>query len=216
MRKWFWAMMTTTTMTCAQLHIRSLPRPLRARRVSSCYCVSWPCFLNQRDPPAAPGLSTSSGSGMPHALYRTGGPHSGSTLRAAKCELSARRKAKLWVLRSTLTLKTTDTTLVSVDGNIGHRGALVPLPHASPDTITEGTPSATVTPTQSHGRGKARQSSGPSPGTGVCHCSVAILKLQACANSAPDRLYLFGVFYNSGITQTLILERYWQLYNLRI
>ncbi len=27
---------------------------------------------------------------------------------------------KLWVLRSTLTLKTTDTTLVSVDGNIGH------------------------------------------------------------------------------------------------
>jgi hypothetical protein len=39
---------------------------------------------------------------------------------------------QLWVLRSTLTLKTTDTTLVSVDGNIGHRGALVPLPHASP------------------------------------------------------------------------------------
>ncbi len=117
------------------------------------------------------------------------------------------RGGQLWVLRSTLTLKTTDTTLVLVDGNIGHRGALVPLPLASPDTITEGTPSATVTPTQSHGRGKARQSSGPSPGTGVCHCSVAILKLQACANSAPDRLYLFGVFYNSGITQTLILER---------
>ena len=43
---------------------------------------------------------------------------------------------ELWVLRSTLTLKTTDTTLVSVDGNIGHRGALVPLPLASPDTIT--------------------------------------------------------------------------------
>ena len=52
---------------------------------------------------------------------------------------------ELWVLRSTLTLKTTDTTLVSVDGNIGHRGALVPLPHASPDTRTEETPSATVT-----------------------------------------------------------------------
>jgi hypothetical protein len=48
------------------------------------------------------------------------------------------RGGQLWVLRSTLTLKTTDTTLVSVDGNIGHRGALVPLPHASPDTITEG------------------------------------------------------------------------------
>ena len=90
---------------------------------------------------------------------------------------------QLWVLRSTITLRTTDTTMVSVDGNIGHsrRGALVPLPHASPETRTEGTPSATVTPTQSHGRGKARQSSGPSPGTGVCHCSVAILKLQACA-----------------------------------
>ena len=68
------------------------------------------------------------------------------------------RGGQLWVLRSTLTLKTTDTTLVSVDGNIGHRGALVPLPLASPDTITEGTPSATVTLTQSHGRGKARQS----------------------------------------------------------
>ena len=63
---------------------------------------------------------------------------------------------ELWVLRSALTLKTTDTTLVSVDGNIGHRGALVPLPLASPDTRTEETPSATVTLTQSHGRGKAR------------------------------------------------------------
>ena len=42
---------------------------------------------------------------------------------------------ELRVLRSALTLKTTDTTLVSVDGNIGHRGALVPLPLASPDTI---------------------------------------------------------------------------------
>ena len=49
--------------------------------------------------------------------------------------------------------------------------------------------------------------SGPSPGTGVCHCSVAILKLQACAKLCTLCLYLFGVFYNSGITQTLILER---------
>ena len=107
---------------------------------------------------------------------------------------------ELWVLQGgTLTLKTTDTTLVSVDGNIGHRGALVPLPHASPETITEETPSATVTLTQSHGRGKARQSSGPSPGTGVCHCSVAILKLQACAKHCTLCLYLFGVFYNSGL-----------------
>jgi hypothetical protein len=64
---------------------------------------------------------------------------------------------ELWVLRSTLTLKTTDTTLVSVDGNIGHRGALVPLPLASPDTITEGTPSATFTHRRYHGRGKPRQ-----------------------------------------------------------
>ena len=32
---------------------------------------------------------------------------------------------------------------MSVDGNIGHRGALVPLPLASPETITEETPSAT-------------------------------------------------------------------------
>ena len=37
--------------------------------------------------------------------------------------------------------------------------------------------------------------------------SVAILKLQACAKLCTLRLYLFGVFYNSGITQTLILER---------
>ena len=57
----------------------------------------------------------------------------------------------MWVLRSTITLKTTDTTLVSVDGNIGHRGALVPLPHASPETITEETPSATVTHRRYHG-----------------------------------------------------------------
>ena len=109
------------------------------------------------------------------------------------------RGGQLWVLRSTLTLKATDTTRVSVDGNVGHRGTLIPLPHASPETRTEETPSATVTPTQSHGRGKARQSSGPSPGTGVCHCSVAILKLQACAKLCTLRLYLFGVFYNSGL-----------------
>jgi hypothetical protein len=113
----------------------------------------------------------------------------------------------LWVLRSTLTLKATDTTMVSVDGNIGHRGALVPLPLASPETITEETPSATVTPTQSLGRGKARQNKGPSPGTGVRHCSVAILKLQACAKLCTLCLYLFGVFYNSGITQILISRR---------
>jgi hypothetical protein len=98
--------------------------------------------------------------------------------------------------------------MVSVDGNIGHRGALVPLPLASPETITEETvtPSATVIPTQSHGRGKARQNKGPGPGTGVNHCSVAILKLQACAKLCTLCLYLFGVFYNSGFTQTPILE----------
>ena len=78
----------------------------------------------------------------------------------------------MWVLRSTITLRTTDTTLISVDGNIGHRGALVPLPHASHETITEETPSATVTLTQSLGRGKARQSRGPSPGTGVNHSAL--------------------------------------------
>ncbi len=86
----------------------------------------------------------------------------------------------MWVLRSTLTLKTTDTTLVSVDGNIGHRGALAPLPHASPETITEDTPSATVTPIQSHGRGKAKPQS--------WHRSKPLqrckLKTHACANSA--------------------------------
>jgi hypothetical protein len=43
----------------------------------------------------------------------------------------------LWVLRSTLTLKNTDTTLVSVDGSNGPRGALVHLPDASPETIAE-------------------------------------------------------------------------------
>ncbi len=69
---------------------------------------------------------------------------------------------QLWVLRSTLTLKATDTTLVSVDGDIGQRGALVHLPYASPDSesITEGpgTPShgAIVTPTQSESHGCAR------------------------------------------------------------
>jgi hypothetical protein len=68
-----------------------------------------------------------------------------------------RRRLQLWVLRSTITLKTTDTTLVSVDGNIGHRGARVPLPHAIPETITEETPSATVTHRRYHGRGKPRQ-----------------------------------------------------------
>jgi hypothetical protein len=60
-----------------------------------------------------------------------------------------------WVLRSTLTLKTTDTTLVSVDGDNGRRGALIHLPYASPETITEVTPSATVTLTQSPGCGEA-------------------------------------------------------------
>ncbi len=44
-------------------------------------------------------------------------------------------------------------------------------------------------------------------GTGVCHCSVAILKPQACEKLCTLCLYLFGVFYNSGITQTLILDR---------
>ncbi len=34
-----------------------------------------------------------------------------------------------------------------VDGDIGQRGALIHLQHASPETITEETPSATVTPT---------------------------------------------------------------------
>ena len=62
-------------------------------------------------------------------------------------------------VRSTITLKTTDTTLVTVDGDNGRRGALVHLPHASPETITEvtgtvtRTPSATVTPAQSLGCG---------------------------------------------------------------
>ena len=85
-------------------------------------------------------------------------------LTAAKRVLSPfqrmlQMRVELWVLRSTITLKTTDTTLMSVDGNIGHRGALVPLSHASAraETITEETPSATVTLTQSLGRGKARQ-----------------------------------------------------------
>ena len=62
----------------------------------------------------------------------------------------SRRYLELWVLRSTFTLKTTDTTLVSVDGNIGHRGALVPLPHASPESITEETPTGSATVPLSH------------------------------------------------------------------
>ncbi len=58
-----------------------------------------------------------------------------------------------WLLRSTLTLKTTDATLVSVDGDSGNgpMGALVHqvaphLPFASPETITEMTPVAAGTP----------------------------------------------------------------------
>jgi hypothetical protein len=64
---------------------------------------------------------------------------------------------QLWVLLrlgSTVTLKTTATTLVSVNGDNGKRGALVTvhLPDASPETITEETPSATVTGTPAQSR----------------------------------------------------------------
>jgi hypothetical protein len=121
---------------------------------------------------------------------------------------------KLWVLRSTITLKTTDTTLVSVDGNIGHRGALAPLPHASPDTITEETPSATVTDlaipwswevetgktsvvtelrTQSWHRSKP--------------LSVANIKLTGLCKLALMSVYPLESFITPEITQTLILER---------
>ncbi len=61
--------------------------------------------------------------GQPAGLLRFGEDN------AAQCA----SVTQLWVLRSTLTLKATDTTRVSVDGNVGHRGTLV-----------------------SHGRGKAR------------------------------------------------------------
>ena len=53
----------------------------------------------------------------------------------------------------TLTLKTTDATLVSVDGDNGPSGDLVHLPYASPETITEVAPGATVTLTPSLGSG---------------------------------------------------------------
>jgi hypothetical protein len=44
---------------------------------------------------------------------------------------------------------------------------------------------------------------------GVNHFSVANLKLQSrtCAKLCTLCLYLFGVFYKSGITQTPFLER---------
>jgi hypothetical protein len=58
-----------------------------------------------------------------------------------------------------LSLKTTDTTLVSVDGDNGPMGALTHLQSASPETITEMTPSATVTLAQSLRCGEA----GPRP-----------------------------------------------------
>ncbi len=47
---------------------------------------------------------------------------------------------------------------MSVDGDNGLRGTLVHLPYASPETITEGTPSAqaTVTLTQSLGCGNLK------------------------------------------------------------
>ena len=58
---------------------------------------------------------------------------------------------ELRVLRSTLTLKTTNTTLASVAGNNGQLGAPVLLLCAYPETITEVTPGATVTRAQSLG-----------------------------------------------------------------
>ncbi len=104
------------------------------------------CNVHPTNLPNPPGHCKSWGASVHHT----------PTFCLFEANWSLLRGGQLWVLRSTLTLKTTDTTLVSVDGNIGHRGDLVPLPLASPDTITEETPSATVTLTQSHGRGKAR------------------------------------------------------------
>ena len=110
----------------------------------------------------------------------------------------------MWVLRSTITLKTTDTTLVSVDGNIGHRGALAPLPHASPDTRTEETTSATVTllaipwtwevetgkvSVVTELRTKSWHRSKP--------LSVANIKLTGLCKLCTQVCIYFGVFYNS-------------------
>ncbi len=39
---------------------------------------------------------------------------------------------------------------MSVDGNIGHRGALIPLPHAGPETGTEETPRLPVPLSHQH------------------------------------------------------------------
>ena len=45
--------------------------------------------------------------------------------RSLALESDSEFDIELWVLRSTLTLKTTDTTLMSVDGAIGQKGVLL-------------------------------------------------------------------------------------------
>jgi len=72
-----------------------------------------------------------------------GTPH--TYLYFSKQTGSSLRGGQLWVLRSTLTLKTTDTTLVSVDGTIGLRVLQYTCHMTSPGTISEDTPSATLT-----------------------------------------------------------------------
>ena len=70
-------------------------------------------------------------------------------------------REQLWVLRSTLALKTTYTTLMSVEGNNGQLSAFVHLLCACPETTTEAIPCATVTLTQCLGCGRLGPPSRP-------------------------------------------------------
>jgi hypothetical protein len=119
----------------AHAFARSLVRSHSHAHMHAGAHVQWHTHPHPPGHPAAPGRITSAGLGGARTP-----PES----------------SQLWVLRNTLTLKTTDTTLVSVDGDNGPMGALTHLPSAGPESITEMTPRATVTLTQSLGCGKAR------------------------------------------------------------
>jgi hypothetical protein len=125
---------------------------------------------------------------------------------------------ELWVLRGTLTLKATDATLVSVEGNNGQLSASVLLLCAHPETITEAIPGASAVTCTSTvprhpsdvpvggldlGRDRA-QDPGPGivgtfePSSDGPHDAAFQVQQQARANCArAQSLYNSGVFYNS-------------------
>ncbi len=93
---------------------------------------------------------------------------------------------------------------MSVDGANDHRGALVHLSDDSPGTITEETPSVTVTPTQSRSATSpqvpdvVRRDLGRDRAQDQAHrsepFSAATLKPHACAKLCTHVCIYFGVF----------------------